>query len=234
MEEIRLQKYLADCGVASRRKSEELILAGRVKVNGQVITQLGSKVTDNDEVLVDGEKVVPVFKKVYILLNKPVGYITTVSDDFGRQTVMDLVNDEIHTRIFPVGRLDYDTEGLLIMTNDGDVTYALTHPKHNIDKTYIATLNNVPHPDDVDKLRRGVVIDGRRTMPANIDWLKDNVLKITIHEGRNRQIRKMFEAVGYEVKHLKRISVGKIQLGNVPLGRWRHLTKAEIDYLKGV
>jgi len=234
MDNIRLQKFLADCGVASRRKAEEIIEAGRVKVNDVKITELGTKVNDNDVVMVDGKKVKPVFKKIYILLNKPVGYLTTVTDDRGRNTVMDLIKTEIHERVFPVGRLDYDTEGLLLLTNDGDITYSLTHPKHEVTKTYVITLNEVPTPVMVDKLRKGVKVDNRKTMPSEVDWLKDNILKITIHEGRNRQVRKMIEAVGYEVVELKRVSIGNIQLGNVPLGRWRHLTKSEVDYLRGV
>ena len=232
MEEIRLQKYLADCGVASRRKCEEMIIAGRVKVDGETIIQLGTKVSGSEKITVDGQAVAFSSKKKYILLNKPSGYITTAQDDYGRPTVFDLIKGEIHQRVFPVGRLDYDTEGLLIMTNDGDMTYTLTHPKHSVDKTYIAHLAHVPRPVDIDKLKRGVMIDGRKTAPANVDWLKDNILKITIREGRNRQIRKMIEAVGNEVEYLQRISIGNIVLGNVPLGRWRHLSPGEIDYLK--
>lgn len=232
MSDMRLQKFLADCGVASRRKSEEIIVQGRVAVNGTKVTELGTKVSGNDLVQVDGKKIKPVAKKIYMLLNKPVGYVTTVNDDFDRKTVMDLIKEEIRERVFPIGRLDYLTEGLIILTNDGDITYALTHPRHDIPKTYVVTLNSVPNPAAVDKLKHGVVIDGRKTMPAKVEWLKDNILQITISEGRNRQIRKMAEAVGYEVKALKRISIGNIRLGNVPLGRWRHLSKNEVEYLK--
>lgn len=234
MEEIRLQKYMADCGVDSRRKCEQIILGGKVKVNGKTVTELGVKVTDNDKVEVNGELIKPVTKKVYIAMNKPVGYVTTVSDEFGRPTVMNLVEDEIFTRVYPVGRLDFDTEGLLIMTNDGDLTYKLTHPKHVIFKTYVAVLNEVPQPKDIERLKKGVMVDGRKTQPAKLDWLKDNVIEISISEGRNRQVRKMFEAVGYEVISLQRISVGNINLGNIPLGRWRHLVPAEISYLKSL
>lgn len=234
MEEIRLQKYMADCGVDSRRKCEQIILGGKVKVNGKTVTELGVKVTDNDKVEVNGELIKPVTKKVYIAMNKPVGYVTTVSDEFGRPTVMNLVEDEIFTRVYPVGRLDFDTEGLLIMTNDGDLTYKLTHPKHVIFKTYVAVLNEVPQPKDIERLKKGVMVDGRKTQPAKLNWLKDNVIEISISEGRNRQVRKMFEAVGYEVISLQRISVGNINLGNIPLGRWRHLVPAEISYLKSL
>lgn len=232
MEQVRLQKYMADCGVASRRKCEEIIAAGRVTVNGETITELGTKVTGTEDIRLDGKPIRPVHKKVYIMLNKPAGYITTAHDDFDRPTVFDLIKDEIHTRVFPVGRLDYDTEGLLLLTNDGDVTYALTHPKHHIDKTYVVYLNDVPVPGAVERLKKGVAIDGKKTAPAKVDWIRDNLLHITIHEGRNRQIRKMVEAVGYQVEYLQRISVGKLILGNIPLGRWRHLNQNEIAYLK--
>lgn len=225
---------MADCGVASRRKCEEIILQGRVRVNGQKITELGAKVTSLDKVVLDNEEITPVTKKVYIALNKPVGVVTTVSDQFDRPAVTDLVADEIHTRIFPVGRLDYDTEGLLIMTNDGDITYKLTHPKHVIFKTYHAVLNKVPHPKDVERLKNGVVIDGKKTKPAKINWIKDNVFEISISEGRNRQIRKMFESIGCNVEALRRIAIGNLMLGNIPLGRWKHLSPSEIDYLKSL
>lgn len=234
MEEIRLQKYMADCGVASRRKCEEIILQGKVKVNGIKVTELGTKVTEEDEVSVNGEVIKKVFKKVYIAMNKPVGYITSVSDEFDRPTVMNLVEDEIHTRVYPVGRLDFDTEGLLIMTNDGDLTFKLTHPKHTIFKTYVATLNDVLHPKNIEKLRKGVVVDGKKTQQPKVNWLKDNIVEISISEGRNRQVRKMFEAIGYEVVTLQRVSIGNLALGNIPLGRWRHLSQAEINYLKSL
>ncbi len=234
LEEIRLQKYMADCGVASRRKCEEIIVSGKVKVNGATVTELGTKVTEEDEVTVNGEPIKKVFKKIYIAMNKPVGYITTVSDEFDRPTVINLVEDEIHTRVYPVGRLDFDTEGLLIMTNDGDMTYKLTHPKHVIYKTYVATLNDVPHPKEIERLKKGVVIDGRKTQAPKVDWLRDNIVEISISEGRNRQVRKMFEAIGYEVVNLQRTAVGNLTLGNIPLGRWRHLSVSEINYLKSL
>lgn len=234
MEEIRLQKFMADSGVASRRKCEEIILQGKVKVNGIKVTELGTKVTEDDEVSVDGKVIKKVFKKVYIAMNKPVGFITSVSDEFDRPTVINLVEDEIHTRVYPVGRLDFDTEGLLIMTNDGELTYKLTHPKHLVYKTYVATLNDVPHPKDIEKLKKGVFIDGRKTQPPKVNWLRDNIVEISIFEGRNRQVRKMFEAIGYEVVNLQRIAVGNLTLGNIPLGRWRHLSNAEINYLKSL
>ena len=231
MDYIRLQKYMADCGIASRRKCEEIILQGKVKVNGETVTELGTKVCDEDEVTVDNKPIKKVFKKVYIAMNKPVGYITSVSDEFDRPTVLNLVEDEIETRIYPVGRLDFDTEGLLLMTNDGDLTYKLTHPKHTIYKKYVATLNDVPHPKDIERLKKGVVIDGKKTQQPKVNWLRDNVVEISISEGRNRQVRKMFEAIGYNVVNLQRIAIGNLTLGNIPLGRWRHLSNSEINYL---
>lgn len=234
MEEVRLQKFMADCGIASRRKCEEIILSGKVKVNGIKVTELGVKVSNDDEVIVEGKVIKPITKNYYIAMNKPVGYVTTVSDEFGRPTIMDLIVDEVHSRVYPVGRLDFDTEGLLLLTNDGDLTFKLTHPKHNIFKTYVAVLKDVPQPRDIERLKKGVIVDGRKTAPAKLDWLKDNVVEISISEGRNRQIRKMFEAVGHEVVNLQRIAIGNIKLGNIPLGRWRHLTPAEIKYLKSI
>ncbi len=225
---------MADCGVASRRKCEEIILQGNVKVNGKKVTELGTKVTEDDEVSVNGKIIKKVFKKVYIAMNKPTGFITSVSDEFERPTVMNLVEDEIFTRVYPVGRLDFDTEGLLILTNDGELTYKLTHPKHTVYKTYVATLNDVPHPKDIERLKKGVVIDGRKTQQPKVNWLKDNIVEISISEGRNRQVRKMFEAIGYDVINLKRISIGNLTLGNIPLGRWRHLSTSEINYLKSL
>ncbi len=233
MESVRLQKYLADCGVASRRKCEEIILQQRVTVDGAAVSELGVKVSGGERICVDGKPVKAATKKRYILLNKPSGYVTTVSDEYGRKTVLDLIKSEIKERIYPVGRLDFESEGLLMLTNDGEAAYAMTHPKHDFDKTYIVALNKVPSPANVDKLRRGVVIDDKKTLPAKVEWMKDNVLKIIITEGRNRQIRKMAEAVGYEVVSLRRIAIGNIQLGHIPSGRWRHMTPGEIRYVKG-
>lgn len=234
LEEVRLQKYMADCGVASRRKCEEIIQNGSVKLNGITVTELGTKVTDEDEITVDGKPLKKVLKKIYIAMNKPVGFITSASDEFNRPTVMNLIEDEIFTRVYPVGRLDFDTEGLLILTNDGDLTFKLTHPRHTIYKKYVATLNDVPHPKDIERLKKGVVIDGRKTQQPKVNWLKDNVVEIAISEGRNRQVRKMFEAIGYEVVNLKRVAIGNLVIGNIPLGRWRHLGQSEIKYLKSL
>lgn len=237
---VRLQKYMAMCGAASRRGAEEIISAGRVTVNGEKITEQGVKVEIGaDTVKLDGKVIKPSGKMFYIMLNKPVGYVTTVKDQFERPTVIDLIGTEIHERIFPVGRLDYETEGLLLLTNDGDFTYKVTHPKHNIEKTYIAVLKGGITIKGLAQLRRGVKLDdGFVTSPAQVEMLDaengHTTIKITIHEGKNRQVRRMFEAVGSKVKELQRISIGTVELGNLPLGRWRHLTSHEINYLKNI
>ncbi len=237
---VRLQKYMAMCGAASRRGAEEIISAGRVTVNGEKITEQGVKVEIGaDTVKLDGKVIKPSGKMFYIMLNKPVGYVTTVKDQFERPTVIDLIGTEIHERIFPVGRLDYETEGLLLLTNDGDFTYKVTHPKHNIEKTYIAVLKGGITIKGLAQLRRGVKLDdGFVTSPAQVEMLDaengHTTIKITIHEGKNRQVRRMFEAVGSKVKELQRVSIGTVELGNLPLGRWRHLTSHEINYLKNL
>lgn len=233
-EEIRLQKYLAQCGVASRRASEELIKDGRVSINSETVNTLGTKVYVGDVVCVDGVRITEESKKIYIMLNKPIGYMSTVSDDRDRPTVMDLVGD-IDSRLYPVGRLDFNTEGLLLMSNDGDFTYKVTHPKHKLDKTYEVLVTGNPVPNAIKILERGVVIDGRKTAPAIVDISESTkgsaILEITIHEGRNRQVRKMCAAVGFKVQALRRISEGGLSLGNLPIGKWRHLCKAEIDLI---
>lgn len=231
---VRLQKYIAMCGVASRRKAEELIEKGVVKVNGEKITELGTKVEIGaDTVMVNGNVIKTEQKKYYIMLNKPTGYVSTVHDQFERPSVLDLV--ELKTRLFPVGRLDYDTSGLLLLTNDGDFTYKVTHPKFHMDKTYIAVVKGGITIAGLNRLRRGVKIEDYTTSPAEVEIMeaKDGYtqIKITIHEGKNRQVRKMFEAVGCKVVELERISIGDVILGNLPLGRWRHLTSHEISYL---
>ena len=235
---VRLQKFLANCGVASRRKAEELIRQGRIQVNGSVVTEMGVQIDkENDCVSFDGRPVKPESKMVYVLLNKPVGYVTTVSDDKGRNTVMDLVAD-IPIRIYPVGRLDYDTEGLLLMTNDGDLTYKITHPKNNVEKTYVAEVTGNISMDTLTTLRNGVYLDGVRTGPAKVEVIGatryGTKLEITIHEGKNRQVRRMFEATGCIVKKLKRTREAGLILGHVPLGHWRKLTESEINMLKKI
>lgn len=235
---VRLQKYLADAGVASRRASEKLIAEGRVSVNGDIIREMGVQVDEEYDVIsVDGEIVKNSVKKEYIMLNKPVGFITTVSDDKDRPTVMELVSD-ISARIYPVGRLDYDTEGLLLLTNDGDLTYRITHPKHDIAKTYVAEVTGDVSMDTITQLRRGVVIDGKKTNPAEVEIVGatqyGTKIEITIHEGRNRQVRKMFEALGCIVKRLKRTKEAGLNLGHLPLGKWRKLSESEINMLKKI
>ncbi len=232
--EIRLQKYIADAGICSRRKAEELILAGRVKVDGQTITELGTKVTGEETVEVDGKKISSETKKYYIMLNKPSGYITTTSDAHGRQTVMELVKD-IDARIYPIGRLDADTEGLLLLTNDGDFANSVIHPSKKREKVYIAEVKGLPSLDIIKMLKKGVDIGGYITRPANVEMLKGNsgisTFKIGITEGKKRQVRLMFEVVGYPVISLKRVEIGPIMLGNLPRGKWRHLRKEEIKRL---
>lgn len=237
--EERLQKFLAEAGVASRRKAEELIAAGKIQVNGKTVTEMGTKIDpQRDEVTYLGERVsTKDTQMVYLMLHKPEGVVTTAKEQFGRASVMDLIKG-VRERIFPVGRLDYDTSGLLLLTNDGDLTYKLTHPKHDIDKTYIAKLYGVPDEGALQKFRRGVVIDGRRTKPAKIQILereKDGrfcTAEIIIHEGRNRQVRKMCEAIHHPVAQLKRVATGELKLGDLPKGKFRPLTEKEIKYLK--
>lgn len=237
-ETVRLQKYIAMSGIASRRAAEAMIAEGRVKVNGEQVTEQGIKVEIGaDSVAVDGVPVKVKDKKYYIMLNKPVGYVTTAKDQFDRPTVIDLVKKDINARIFPVGRLDYETEGLLLLTNDGDFTYRVTHPKFHMDKTYIVVIKGGITISGINKLRRGVEIDGFKTSPAKAEILDaadgKTTIQITIHEGKNRQVRKMFEAVGCRVIALQRIKIGIVELGNLPLGRWRHLTSHEVNYLRG-
>lgn len=231
MEEMRLQKYLAMCSAASRRGAEKIIEEGRVCVNGNVVTELGTKVSDGDFVTLDGKEVCLEHKKIYIMLNKPVGCLSTVTDQRGRETVMNYVKD-IKERIYPVGRLDMDTEGLLLMTNDGDFTYRVTHPAHGTKKCYEANVKGIVAHKEAEMLERGVMVDGRRTAPAKVEIIahksNSSVLHITIHEGRNRQVRKMCMAVGHPVVQLKRLSIGSLKLGTLPLGHWRRLTDAEV------
>ncbi len=235
---VRLQKYLADAGIASRRASEKLIAEGRVSVNGEMVREMGLQVDENYDIIeFDGEVVKNTAKKEYIMLNKPVGFITTVSDDKDRPTVMELVSD-INARIYPVGRLDYDTEGLLLLTNDGDLTYRITHPKHDIEKTYVAEVTGDISMDTITRLRRGVEIDGVKTSPAEVEVIGatqyGTKVEITIHEGRNRQVRKMFEAVGCIVKKLRRTKEAGLNLGHLPLGKWRKLSESEVNMLKKI
>lgn len=232
---MRLQKFMAQCGVASRRAAEKIISQGRVKVNGEVIDFMGFEVDPGrDKVEVDSKVIHEEKKKYYIMLNKPKNYVTTVSDELGRPTVMQLVED-INARIYPVGRLDFETSGLLLMTNDGDFANNITHPASEINKVYIAVTDRPLDEDQLTMLREGVRIDDFLTAPALVQNLKRTKhgfeVKITIHEGKNRQIRRMLEAVGARTVSLKRISVGPITLGNLPEGKWRKLSEAEVNKL---
>jgi len=235
MEEIRLQKYLAEAGIASRRKCEEYIVQGRVKVNNK-IAELGTKVNpDIDIVLFDDKKVENKEELVYILLNKPIGYVTTAKDQFSRDSVLDLV--KVKQRIVPVGRLDMYTSGALLLSNDGDFIYKVTHPKHEIDKTYTVTLKGIVNKEEIEQLEKGVEIEDYITKPAKVRILKTDVekdisrLEITIHEGKNRQVRKMCEAVGRKVQALHRSRIGNIEVKDLKLGTWRYLKQNEIREL---
>ena len=234
---MRLNKYIASAGVCSRRKADELIANGNVKINGAVCREMGAQVEDGDVVTVNGDEIRADAAKVYVAVNKPLGYITSMSDDRDRQIVADLVAD-IPERLVPVGRLDYNTSGLLLMTNDGELTYALTHPKHEVSKTYVATVAGVLSNARLAKLRKGVDIGGFVTSPAKVRVIKQNprsaVVEISIHEGKNRQVRKMFAAVGNKVQSLERVAVGDMKLGRLLPGHYRKLTKAEIEYLKSL
>lgn len=233
----RLQKYMASCGVASRRKCEEIITSNRVKVNGTIVNELGFKVDPSkDKVYVDSNLIFLEEKKVYIALNKPEGYVSTVKDERNRKTIMDLV--EVEERIFPIGRLDYNTSGLLLMTNDGDIYNKIIHPRKEIDKVYIAIIKGVPSDEEIYKFCNGLDIGDYITSKANfevIDKLEDkSKVRITIHEGKNRQVRRMCDKIGHPVIALKRISVGKISLNNLKRSQWRYLNESEIKYLKNL
>ena len=228
---MRLQKYLADAGVASRRKAEEMIASGRVAVAGKT-AQIGQKVDEGDEVAVDGQVVLLDSSLVYIILNKPAGVICSAKDQFGRQTVTDLVQG-VEARLYPVGRLDFHSTGLVLLTNDGDLAFRLTHPKHGHTKTYMARVDKPIKPDDIKAFQEGIKIDDYLTKPAKIEltdkWGKQ--AQIVLTEGRNRQIRKMFAALGNNVVSLKRIAMGNITLGNLQSGQWRKLSPKEIKEL---
>ena len=237
---VRLQKFLAESGIASRRKCEELILDGKISVNGENITQLGTKIDpDKDKVTYNGKIVENKEEKVYILLNKPIGYVTTASDQFNRDTVLDLI--KIKERVVPCGRLDMYTSGALILTNDGEFVYKITHPKHEITKTYTVTIKGIVNLEEVEQLRNGVEIDDNgekyKTREAKVKILKTDLeknvsrLEITIHEGKNRQVRKMCEAINKKVLALHRSKIGDLTVKDLKLGTWRYLKKFEIEKL---
>ncbi len=232
---MRINKYIAQSGLCSRRKADELIANGNVKVNGAAMKEPGYDVQDGDTIEVNGRRIEAAAAPVYVLINKPLGMVTTVSDDKERLTVMEVVKD-IDARLFPVGRLDYNTSGALIMTNDGDLAYRLTHPKHEVYKTYRARVAGVLSAEKMARLRKGVDIGGFVTSRAKVSVIKGNqhstIVEIAIHEGKNRQVRKMFAAVGNPVQELERIAIGEIRLGHLKPGHYRKLTREEIEYLK--
>ena len=232
----RLQKFLAQAGIASRRKAEELILAGRVKVNGMTITQLGSKIDPKKDIVTLDQRPVKITKQYeYYLLNKPCRVVTTMHDPQGRTKVKDLLHG-INTRVYPVGRLDYDTEGLLILTNDGELAYRLMHPKYKVAKTYLVTVKGILDKNSLRRLQKGVLLEDGPTMPAKVTILESGEnycrLEMTIREGRNRQVRRMCEAVGHPVLSLKRLKFGPLSLGQLKPGQYRKLEEKEIRELK--
>jgi len=238
--EERLQKYMASCGIASRRKCEELILKGLVKVNGDIITELGFKVDpEKDKILYNNKEIKKEEDKIYILLNKPEGYITSVKDERGRKTILDIV--KVKERIYPIGRLDYDTSGLLLLTNDGEIYNKIIHPRVQVDKIYIALCKGEFTKEEIEKFKSGIDIGGYITAEANIKVLsvkhdkksgiKNSLVEITIHEGKNRQIRKMCSSLNHDVITLKRVKLGNITLGNLKKGEYRNLTNKELDYI---
>ena len=234
---MRINKFLAENSIASRRHADEMISAGRVKINGEIV-KLGADVAENDIVSVDDVPVIVEEKKEeYYIMNKPKGVVCTVSDDRGRKTVMDLLPNTVG-RVFPVGRLDYATEGLLILTNDGDLAYRLTHPKAEVPKTYMARIEGTLTEKDLNPIRSGIELDGVLTKKCKAHIVETNKaytkVHITITEGRNRQVRRMFEAIGRNVEFLKRISVGQLKLSGLDRGEMRPLTELEIAYLKGL
>ncbi len=237
--QVRLQKIISAAGIASRRAAERLIEEGRVSVNGRTVTELGTKADpDADDIRVDERRVKGPQRHRYFLLNKPRGYVTTRSDPEHRPTVLDLLKG-VREYVYPVGRLDFDSEGLLILTNDGELATTLTHPRHEVERVYEAQVLGVPDAHDLDRLRRGITIDGRRTSPAQVELLSErrtegqtSVLRVTIHEGRTRQVRKMADAIGHPVRTLKRTRIGPLADKNLRLGTYRELTAEEVRRLK--
>lgn len=233
----RLQKVIAYAGVASRRKAEQLIVEGKVKVNGKLVTELGTKVANSDTIEVNGVKLEKE-DKVYFLLYKPKGYISAVSDDKGRKTVVDIFKKQVMERIFPVGRLDYETTGLLLLTNDGEFSHQLTHPKFKIDKTYVARVKGIPDKKGLMALQNGIKLEDGKTAPAKVSMTSFDetagkaICEITIHEGRNRQVRRMFEAIGTPVVKLKRERFAFLDLGGLTPGEYRQLSKHEVKLLR--
>ena len=233
---MRINQYIAAAGITSRRKADDMIEEGRVKVNGKVLTVQGYHVEDGDIIEVDGVRIEPEQKKVYYLLNKPAGYVTSTADNEGRPVVTDLVPDDI--RVFPVGRLDFNTTGLLILTNDGDMSNKLMHPSHGFDKKYLVRANGIVTFAEAKQLEEGVDIGGFFTSPAEVNLVRHDrnstIVEITIHEGKNRQVRRMFKAIGHPVLELSRIGLGNLTIGRLAPGQCRKLSPAEVDYLKRI
>ncbi len=235
MDEVRINKYLAGAEVCSRRKAEELILQGRVSVNGRDVLSLTVRIDPSkDRVLLDGKPVREAGDKIYLALNKPRGVICSAADEFGRQTVMDLVKN-VKTRLHYAGRLDYDTSGLVILTNDGEMSQKISHPRNMVDKRYIAKIKGVPDREALERFQTGLQIDGYRTAPASMRIIKKRgnscTAEIVIHEGHKRQVRRMCADIGHPAAELKRVAVGKIELGGLKEGAYRHLRKKELEYL---
>jgi len=236
MAQIRLNKYLAQAGVASRREADRMIAEGRVAVNGEVIQALGHRIeAEIDKVEVDGVKVKKETKHYYLMLNKPPGYLVSLKDSFGRPTVRDLL-PTLKGRVFPVGRLDFDSEGLLLLTNDGELAYRLAHPRFKIKKIYLVRVKGKPGSSSLHRLEKGIILDGKKTAPARINVLssslKESLLRVEIHEGRKREIRRLFEVIGHKVVALQRNKFGNLSLGHLKKGKWRYLTRDEIGSLR--
>lgn len=234
---MRINKYIAMCGVCSRRAAEELITSGKVRVNGKLVTNLGTDINENnDTVIVDGKKITPVTRKIYVMLYKPKGCICTLNDEKGRKTIMDYLQDFANEKVFPVGRLDYDTEGLLLITNDGDLANKLTQPVNEIPKTYIVKVEGAIEQNDLATLRNGIILDGFQLKKSRIKVLEfaNNItrMEVTIFEGKNREIHRMFESIGKEVIFLKRTMIGDLKLGGLSRGAYRFLTPKEISNLQ--
>lgn len=234
--EERLQKFLARAGIASRREAEKMIISGKVKVNDRVVKIMGTTVRPHVDQIKVEEKLVKIPENnIYLLMNKPKGYITTAKDEKNRPTVLDLLGEEINERVYPIGRLDKDTEGLLIISNDGSLAYGLTHPKYEILKTYHALVKGVPKKEDLQELRKGIPLDQRITYSAKVSLLKDfgdeSLIEISIHEGRNQQVRRMFKHIGYPVLYLRRERLAFLELGSLKTGEYRMLTSSEVKRL---
>ncbi len=238
MAQIRLNKFLAQAGLASRREADRMIEEGRVAVNGEVIQTLGHKIEEErDRVEVDGIKIKQEKKRYYVMLNKPPGYLVSLKDSFGRPKVRDLL-PTLKGRVFPVGRLDSDSEGLLLLTNDGGLAFRLTHPRFKIKKVYLVRVKGTPESSDLRRLKRGIILDGKKTAPARIKLLssssRESFLRVEIHEGRKREIRRLFDVIGHKVIELQRIEFGSLSLGKLRKGKWRSLDRSEIDKLKAL